>query len=110
MNDTDPASVKARLEAQLAELEGRAARIAGDLEQPLDADFVEQAAETQDDEALGAQELLIRHEIASLRRALDRIVAGTYGQCVRCGDTIAPDRLAARPEAALCIACARTEI
>lgn len=110
MHNTDSAAVKARLEAQLAELEERVARVAKDLEQPLDADFAEQAAETEDDEALCAQELLIRHEIASLRRALDRIVAGTYGQCVRCGDSIAPERLAARPEAALCISCARTEI
>lgn len=110
MHDTDPDAVKARLETQLAELEERVTRIAGDLEQPLDADFAEQAAETQDDEPLRAQEQLIRHEIASLRRALGRIAAGTYGQCVRCGGTIAPDRLAARPEAALCVSCARTEI
>lgn len=110
MHDTDPATLKARLQAQLQELEARSARIAEARERPLDADFEEQAAEAQDDEPLCAQELLIRHEIASLRRALDRIAAGTYGACVRCGEAIAPDRLAARPEAALCIACARTEI
>lgn len=110
MNEIDSAAIRTRLETQLAELEQRAARITGQLEQPLDPDFAERAAETHDDEALRAEEHLVLHEIASLRRALDRIAAGTYGQCVRCGDSIAPDRLVARPEAALCIACARTEI
>jgi RNA polymerase-binding transcription factor DksA len=40
---------------------------------------------------------------------LSRIADGSFGQCVRCGAQIAPDRLEARPEAALCIDCARLE-
>jgi len=39
--------------------------------------------------------------------ALDRIAAGTYGWCARCGLPIGFARLEARPEATLCIACAR---
>ena len=50
-----------------------------------------------------------RREIASVQRALGRIEDGTYGTCVRCGEEIAPERLEARPEAALCISCARSE-
>jgi RNA polymerase-binding transcription factor DksA len=52
--------------------------------------------------------VLIEREIASVKRALGRIEDGTYGECVRCGEDIAPARLEARPEAALCIDCARS--
>jgi DnaK suppressor protein len=39
--------------------------------------------------------------------ALERIAAGGYGSCARCGEPIGFARLEARPEATLCIACAR---
>lgn len=105
MPDTDAA--KASLEAQLAELESRQARIAEDLSEPLNADSSEQAIEMEDDASLEGQGALIAREIASVKRALARIEDGIYGECVRCGEEIAPARLEARPEAALCIDCAR---
>ncbi len=43
---------------------------------------------------------------AELDRAADRVAAGTYGTCERCGTLIAPARLEARPSAATCIDCA----
>jgi RNA polymerase-binding protein DksA len=102
-----PAAAKARLEAQLAELEARQARIAADLAEPLNPDSSEQAVEMEDDESLEGQGALVAREIASVKRALARIADGTYGECVRCGEEIAAARLQARPEAALCIDCAR---
>jgi RNA polymerase-binding protein DksA len=103
------AAAKARLEAQLAELEGRQDRIARDLAEPLNPDSSEQAIEMEDDDSLEGQAALIAREVASVKRALTRIENGTYGVCVRCGDEIATKRLEARPEAALCIECARKE-
>ena len=103
----DTAAAKARLEAELAELEARSARIAEDLAEPLNPDSSEQAIEMEDDASLEGQGALIAREIASVKRALARIEDGTYGECVRCGEDIAPARLEARPEAALCIDCAR---
>lgn len=103
----DTAAAKASLEEQLAELEARQARIAEDLAEPLNADSGEQAVEMEDDASLEGQGALIAKEIASVKRALARIEDGTYGECVRCGEDIAPARLEARPEAALCIDCAR---
>jgi len=103
----DTAAAKARLEVQLAELLARAARIAEDLAEPLSADSGEQAVEKEDDASLEGQGVLVAREIASVKRALARIEDGTYGECVRCGEEIAPARLDARPEAALCIDCAR---
>jgi RNA polymerase-binding protein DksA len=105
----DTAAAKARLEAQLAELEGRRDRIVRDLAEPLDPDSSEQAVELEDDASLQEQAALIAREIASVKRALTRIANGTYGECVRCGAEIAPKRLQARPEAALCIECASQE-
>jgi RNA polymerase-binding protein DksA len=104
----DTTHVRARLEASLAELEGRLANICQDLSEPPDRDWDEEAIAQEDDEALRHQEVLVEQEIASMRRALGRIDDKTYGICVRCGEAIAPERLAARPEAALCIDCARS--
>lgn len=104
---SDTAAAKARLEAQLDELEARRSRIAEDLAEPLNPDSSEQAVEMEDDASLEGQGALITREIASVKRALARIEDGTYGECVRCGAEIAPLRLEARPEAALCIDCAR---
>lgn len=103
----DTAAAKARLETQLAELEVRAERIAEDLSEPLNPDSSEQAIEMEDDASLEGQGVLVAREIASVKRALARIEDGIYGECVRCGEDIAPARLEARPEAALCIDCAR---
>jgi len=44
---------------------------------------------------------------AAIEDALDRMEAGTYGACIRCGLPIGLDRLRARPEAVHCIDCAR---
>lgn len=104
----DLAAAKARLEASLAELEARLATLARDLSEPPSADWDELAIEQEDDDALEGQAILVEREIASVRRALGRIEDETYGICVRCGDDIAPKRLQARPEAALCIGCARS--
>ena len=45
-------------------------------------------------------------DLAEVDAALDRVAAGTYGTCQRCGASIAPARLDARPTARLCIHCA----
>jgi RNA polymerase-binding transcription factor DksA len=103
-----PAASKIRLEAALAELESRLTNISRDLAEPPNPDWDELAIEQEDDEALEHQGTLVEREIASVRRALARIKDGTYGICVRCNEQIAPARLEARPEAALCIACARS--
>jgi RNA polymerase-binding transcription factor DksA len=103
------AAAKARLEQQLADLKERQKRIALELAEPLNRDLSEQALEMEDDQSLEGQAALISREIASVNRALLRIEQGSYGECVRCGNQIASKRLEARPEAALCFACASSE-
>ena len=102
----DTTAAKARLEAQLAELEDRLSRLDRDLSETPDPDSSERAVQMVDDEALEGQAQVAANEIASVRRALERIEDGSYGQCVKCGEEIAEGRLEARPEAALCIDCA----
>lgn len=50
-----------------------------------------------------------REHLAEIDAALERLAAGTYGSCTRCGRPIAPGRLEARPTARTCIACASTQ-
>lgn len=45
--------------------------------------------------------------LAEVLEALDRIAAGSYGQCEGCEAGIAKDRLRAVPYARLCIECQR---
>lgn len=44
--------------------------------------------------------------LAECREALARIEAGSFGRCVRCGETIARKRLEAAPYVRHCIDCA----
>jgi hypothetical protein len=46
-----------------------------------------------------------RVAIDQITAALNRITAGTYGLCTRCGQPIAPARLEVLPSAAACIEC-----
>ena len=43
--------------------------------------------------------------VEQITAALNRIAAGTYGRCTRCGEQIAPARLEVLPYAAACIEC-----
>jgi RNA polymerase-binding protein DksA len=47
-----------------------------------------------------------RTQVEALDTALVRVDSGSYGVCESCGQDIAPERLAARPCATLCITCA----
>lgn len=47
-----------------------------------------------------------RLDLAALDRAAERLAAGTYGVCLRCGRDIGDARLDALPATETCIACA----
>jgi DnaK suppressor protein len=46
--------------------------------------------------------------LADVERAIARMRAGTYGQCLRCGAALAFERLEILPHVALCMPCQRT--
>ena len=103
----DKTEVRSRLTEQLAALTSQVGRIEGELGRPLDDDLAEQAVDREGDEALDAVESAALAAIDLTRKAIARLDAGSYGVCVRCGDRIAAERLAALPTAAECISCAR---
>jgi DnaK suppressor protein len=105
---TSNMAARGALAEKLSELVGRAARIKADISEPMSADFEEQAVEAEDDEALLAQDSAIIEKIAAVRAAIRRVDDGTYGLCLTCGREIPAERLAAIPEAAHCIACAKS--
>ncbi len=47
-----------------------------------------------------------RRRLADVEAAVTAVEAGTYGRCRSCGRPIGAERLAARPTARTCIACA----
>jgi RNA polymerase-binding protein DksA len=91
------------------ELQQRGGKVSSDLRregEALVADFADQAVQTQNDEVLQAIGTSGAAEIQQIDRALERLKAGTYGTCQRCGQPIEAGRLKAVPYAIHCAACA----
>ena len=51
------------------------------------------------------QARVLQQEENQVREAIERAKAGQYGICADCGNPIGKERMAARPEATLCIDC-----
>ncbi len=95
------------LESRLVELSGQVSEIDSELHKQLPADWEEQATQLENQDALEGIEKSKLQEIGQIREALRRIAQGSYGVCIKCGETIDPKRLAALPTATRCISCAR---
>lgn len=100
--------IRERLQARRVELRTRATHVErdrGHTEEPLVADFAEQALQTQNDAVLEGIDEAALAEIADIDAALARIGDGHYGTCRRCHSPIDPQRLLAVPQAVLCVSC-----
>lgn len=107
-NLTTPlAARKAALEKRLTELGARLEAIEEELDSHQNRDWEELATEREGDEVLEATGNAGKTEITQIRAALERIADGSYGTCVRCGDTIAEQRLDLLPWTPLCRNCAK---
>ena len=98
--------IAAGLAVRLADLKARVEGMDRALREPLSADFEEQAADLESQDAIGGIEEATLAEIHQIEEALKRIADGSYGVCTQCGDDIAARRLAAQPTATRCIRCA----
>jgi len=47
----------------------------------------------------------VRRHLAEIDAAIERVRAGVYGRCERCGEQIPDARLEARPVARTCVTC-----
>ncbi|MDY0205577.1 MAG: TraR/DksA family transcriptional regulator [Pseudomonas sp.] len=103
MTTADP---RTRLNTLAQEYSTRAAAIERDLSREHAQSFSEQATERQNDMVLQGLLADARHSCTEVQQALERLDNGTYGECVKCGEMINPERLAALPAAPLCINCA----
>jgi len=96
-----------QLESRLATLQERLNNIEATLVQKPPHDDEDRASEREEDEVLerlGSGGLL---EIEMIKAALGRIDAGTYGECVKCGENISRQRLDLLAHAPMCKNCAR---
>lgn len=109
MTQTPPADLSARraqLRARLAELDHRLHDIEDELLSHQSKDWEELATEREQDEVLTALGDEGKLEMRQILAALDRIRAGDYGFCTKCGAGIAPARLDILPATPFCAACA----
>ncbi|QIB66207.1 TraR/DksA family transcriptional regulator [Kineobactrum salinum] len=100
------AALKRQLEEKLARLQERLERIRRDIGKEHSLDAAEQAQERENDEVVDAIGVETAQSLREVQAALARLEAGSYGICERCGEEIAPARLAVLPEAVLCVNCA----
>jgi RNA polymerase-binding transcription factor DksA len=102
----DIAARKAGLLQRLELLDRQLHEIEAELDSHQSRDWSELAQEREADEVLERQGTAGQAEMAAIRAALQRIEEGSYGECVRCGDEIAAERLDLLPHTPLCAACA----
>ena len=101
-----PEAARKILLARRAELIGNITRIEDQLDDPRPQDWDDAASERQGDEVLSALGLSDQAELRRIDAALARIEAGEYGDCVKCGNRIAPKRLELLPDTPFCANCA----
>lgn len=105
----DVDTARSLIEGMIRELSARDHRIHDDLaqsRQPAEGGFSDRATERQNDEVLKRIEESTRSELLQARHALERLQAGLYGTCERCGYEIEPRRLERMPQATQCSECA----
>ncbi len=99
---------RARIQGDLDSLDAEVARLGMDQQTEGGgagnhlADNATDIAEQERDLALIGT---LQERMRDVDRALERLGAGTYGACERCGEMIAPERLEARPFATSCVNC-----
>ncbi len=103
------------LEAERQQALRRLAGLTGDFNQVVAASRDANADDEHDPEGsttaferaqVAALVLQVQGHLAEVEAAIERLAAGTYGICARCGQPIAKARLEARLAARTCIGCA----
>ena len=104
-----------RLAVEREQALARLADLTGDHESMVAASLDTNADDEHDPEGatiafersqIGALVRQVSHHLAEIDAALERVGAGTYGVCERCGAPIGDARLEALPAARTCIRCA----
>ena len=91
---------------RLSALDDKLHEIEDELESHNTRDWEEAAVEREGDEVLEGVGLAGQKEIRMIKAALERMDAGEYGYCVKCGNEISEDRLEVLPCTPFCRVCA----
>lgn len=102
----DYSEIRKQLQTKLHELVARAKDIEENLSQPGEADWEENATDSEGDEVMIGIGELTKQEIQQIEQALQLIDAGTYGKCQICGKSIERARLELLPFTSSCVSCA----
>ena len=65
----------------------------------------EEADETEESGIAHAEQIALKGRLHAVLDALERVRAGSYGACLKCGEAIGMDVLDAVPESLYCVAC-----
>ena len=104
-----------RLAVEREQARARLASLTGDYDSVVAASLDTNADDEHDPEGatiafersqIGALVRQVRHHLTEIDAALERVEAGSYGLCERCGASIGEPRLDALPAARTCIRCA----
>ena len=107
--------VRRRLAVEREQALARLASLTGDYESVVAASLDTNADDEHDPEGhtiafersqIGALVTQVRHHLAEIDAAVERVDAGTYARCELCSEPIGEARLEALPAARTCIACA----
>lgn len=106
------ATLRKQLEEEREALGVQASRLEADAadeswKEPRSDDDAETGTATFERERTMSLARNARQTIIQIERALDRMDAGAYGECVGCGEPIALERLEALPQAVDCLDCRR---
>jgi DnaK suppressor protein len=109
--DADLAAVAQELQTRRAALRARLAGMSKPPERAADLGFGKRIGDGTTEAVSRLTDVGVGRGLeiteARIGRALAKLEEGSYGVCDACGGVIAPARLRAAPESALCIECAR---
>jgi RNA polymerase-binding transcription factor DksA len=118
LSPQESAAARSRLAAEREQTMARLAALQRDLESIIASTASAAGADDEHDPEGSSTAFDRQHVAALLAQAKDQLTAidragrrlddGSYGRCERCGREIGAGRLAARPAAATCVACAAT--
>jgi len=112
---TEEPDIGVRLAAERAAVLERLAGLRGDRERFVEASRDSNADDEHDPEGhtiayersqVDTHVRLAEQRLTEIDAALERVAAGSYGVCTECGRAIPAERLAVRPAASTCVACA----
>ncbi|GGC00622.1 TraR/DksA family transcriptional regulator [Cellulomonas carbonis] len=115
LSDHDETAVRAALDERRSEAARRLASLTGRFDEVVQAAAGSNVDDEHDPEGatiafersqIGALVHQATTELEEVAAARERLDAGAYGLCERCGTSIPAERLRARPTARTCVGCA----